>query len=216
MSLDSIKGYIEINGVRYDAKEIIKKLQEQGITIGVDRGLLFLGKEVIRPSTSEESNSEVCPFISACKIYDQFKNKLQNKKERNDTSKASNHVSTMVEPPIIKSNPQFAIHNDVIPLNNKEIVIPLQQERKEMDLTLDFPQQPSYDTSRVNEPVFMKALNPETKYIPSITKSAYKTNKSVKAIPLHLQTICPYCFKIVSKEWTFCGHCGRQLKKGQK
>jgi len=210
MNLDSVKGYVIINGVKYDARDVIKKLQKQGMNVLVDHGLLFIGSEYVRPSVNQEQEYEQCPIINICKEYEKIKKNglfTKNQVSPNIIDDMPTLTNNTVKSSNIKTEPTISFQKDTIPISDDEVVLPLLEERDINTEPFNFGY---HRNSNKRDKIIMKVLNPETKYIPR-SKSAYIDDGS-KKIPPHLQTICPYCSNIVSKEWLFCGHCGKPLK----
>ena len=70
MNLNEIKGIIEIGGLKFDPKDIIKELVEQGLKVHSLNGTLLIGRSFIDQSPNLKVGEESCSMSPYCKIYD--------------------------------------------------------------------------------------------------------------------------------------------------
>ena len=212
MNLNDIKGIIEIDGMKFNPKDIIRALIDQGLKIHSVNGTLLIGRSFIEQSPGLEIESNSCPIFSHCKIYDKLRN---NASSSNNLSEATSDINMAFE-----SLNNFP--SNFQPSSNKAYVDRVQINNDDMDIMDLFTQSPSQPSSYrplsfnehnpnndldidefgdySSDSMEMMGVSPLTKYGPS--------KIDVSSIPAKHRGKCPYCGTTININWKFCGSCG--------
>ncbi|MHA1668505.1 MAG: hypothetical protein ACTSUR_07600 [Candidatus Heimdallarchaeaceae archaeon] len=209
MNLNDVRGFVEINGVRFDSKALIKALMEQGLKIHPVNGSLLVGRIFIDPSPAVDLNDKSCPIVDHCKIFDnlksasyeQHKSYLQENKNTmfpsldyfgSEGNKDKNYIEKIdVYDEEFTIQDIFTETSDNIKTGNIKPNYNWDHEKQNLE---------NYSTSGSK----MIGLSPVTHYGNS------KINSS--KIPPSLRGKCLGCGSIVNIEWKHCAVCGRKIR----
>ena len=211
MNLNNIKGIIEIDGLKFDPKDIIKALVEQGLKVHSLNGTLLIGRSFIDQSPDIKIGEESCAMSAYCKIYDKL----------NSGTKCKTDLSPSPLQTQLDSFSQFPANFQAE--SNKAYVERIEIDNDDIDITNIFGNAPSQaskykslpsDTmpfaednlghlSDYIEPTEMMGLSPLTKYGPS--------KIDLNSIPTKYRGRCPHCGTTINVNWKFCGKCGNTM-----
>ncbi len=212
MNLNDVKGIVEINGLKFDPKDILRALVEQGLKVHSLNGTLLIGRSFIDQSPDIKAGEKPCSMSTYCKIYDKLHS---NSTCENELSTSSSTLETQLD-----SLNQFPVNFQLEP--NKAYVERVEIDNDDIDITNLFgsplSQSPTHklfpfndvspsEASDLNElrnyesePTEMMGVSPLTKYGPS--------KMNLTSIPRKYRGKCPYCGTTININWKFCGSCG--------
>ena len=72
MNLNDVKGIVEIDGLKFDPKDIIRALIEQGLKVHSLNGTLLIGRSFIDQSPDIKIGKNSCSMSPYCKIFDKI------------------------------------------------------------------------------------------------------------------------------------------------
>ena len=212
MNLNDVKGIVEINGLKFDPKDILRVLVEQGLKVHSLNGTLLIGRSFIDQSPDIKVGEKSCSMSTYCKIYDKLHS---NSTCEAELSTSSSTLETQLDP--LK---QFPVNFQ--PELNKAYVERVEIDNNDIDITNLFgtpiSQSPTHEPFQFNDvspsegsdvdelreyvsvPTEMIGMSPLTKY------GSSKMN--LASIPRKYLGKCPYCGTTININWKFCGNCG--------
>jgi hypothetical protein len=215
MNLDNIKGIIEINGKKYDPKDVFKVLIENRLKFDVINDSLLIGRNFIdsSPELNYETNS--CQLSKMCKFYEPSNNKdnykeiesqMENKELLNSTQNTFFPFSKSLD------SSKAYIDDIEIDKGNLDIHSVINSETNSSDYRDNAINSDSLYSSEYTKPEVKRMLG-----FSSVSKSGYENqnNKSMlntDDIPLSQRSLCKNCGKIIDVDWRHCGGCGHKLQ----
>jgi len=212
MNLNDVKGIVEINGLKFNPKDIIRALVEQGLKVHSLNGTLLIGRSFIDQSPDIKVGEKSCSMSAYCKIYDKLHS---NSTCETELFTSSSNLETQLDslnqfPVNFQSEPNKA-YVERVEVNNDDIDItnlfsnPLSQSSTYKQFPFnDVFQSDASDLNElrdyVSEPTEMMGVSPLTKYGPS--------KMDLASIPRKYRGKCPYCGTTININWKFCGSCG--------
>ncbi|MBY9000562.1 MAG: zinc ribbon domain-containing protein [Candidatus Heimdallarchaeota archaeon] len=210
MNLNDIKGIVEINGLKFNPKDILQALVEQGLKVHSLNGTLLIGRSFIDQSPELKVGDNSCTMSSYCKIYDKLNNtstcddglKVSSSDMQKQLDSLGKFPSNFQPEPSRAYVERVQIDNDDIditdlysnsnsPHNYKPFPFndPMPAGEFDMDEAGDY-----------TEPTEMMGVSPLTKYGSS--------KMDIASIPQKHRGRCPYCGTTINVNWKFCGNCG--------
>lgn len=202
MTINQIKGSIEINGLIFDPKEILYAIIEQNIPIELTDNGIIIGNSLIQSKKGIEDNHQDCPFLQIFKNYGERKPEFLKK----DITKPNNKLNFN---PIHNANQHVPIIEE-IPAD--DFFLP-SDRRDNIDDILQMPNSArDYNRDHIDgyPKHTMKGISIPTHH--GRTRDHYDTFDNSTNAGISHTTYCPNCHKSVDSNWTFCGHCGYPLK----
>ena len=210
MNLNDIKGIVEINGLKFDPKDILQALIEQGLKVHSLNGTLLIGRSFIDQSPDLKIGENSCSMSSYCKLYDKLNNNsgCNNKIEvsPSDIQKQLDSLSNFpsnFQPESSKAYVErIQIDNDDIDISDLFSNSAPPPTYKPFPFN-DSPQDDVFETNDMGnyiEPTEMIGVSPLTKYGPS--------KMDIASIPKKHRGKCPKCGTTININWKFCGNCG--------
>jgi hypothetical protein len=212
MNLNDVKGIVEIDGLKFDPKEILRALVEQGLKVHSLNGTLLIGRSFIDQSPDIKVGEISCSMSPYCKIYDKL--------HSNSTCGTESNTSSSTLKTQLDSLNQFPV--DFQPELNKSYVEKIEIDNDEIDITNLFGSPLKQSSTHkpfqfndvspaegsdldelqdyISEPIEMMGVSPLTKYGPS--------KMNITSIPRKYRGKCPHCGIIININWKFCGSCG--------
>lgn len=212
MNLNEVKGIVEINGLKFDPKDILRALIEQGLKVHSLNGTLLIGRSFIDQSPNIKVGEKTCSMSAYCKIYDKLHSNPACEIESNTSPStletqfdALNQLSVNFQPEPNKAYVERVdIDNDDIDITNLfgssisqspphksyHFNDVSSSEGSDLDVLQDY----------VSEPTEMIGVSPLTKYGPS--------KMNLTSIPRKYLGKCPNCGSTININWKFCGNCG--------
>lgn len=215
MNLNDVKGIVEINGLKFDPKDILRALVEQGLKVHSLNGTLLIGRSFIDQSPDIKVGKKSCSMSPYCKIFDKL--------HSNSTSEAELNTSSSTLQTQLDSLNQFPV--TLQPELNKAYVERVKIDNDDIDITNLFDsslsQSPTHEPFQFNEvsPSEGSGLDDLSKYVSEPTEmmgvsplTKYGLSKmNFTSIPRKHRGKCPYCGITININWTFCGKCGTTL-----
>ncbi len=212
MNLNDVKGIVEIDGLKFDPKDILRALIEQGLKVHSLNGTLLIGRSFIDQSPNIKIGEKSCSMSTHCKIYE----KLHSNSSCEIESTAS-HSTLETQFDALNQFP-----NNFQPDPSKAYVERVDIDKDDIDITNlfgdstsqfppnesspfnDIPSSEGSDLDvlrgHVSEPTEMMGVSPLTKYGPS--------KMNLASIPRKYLGKCPNCGSTININWKFCGNCG--------
>ena len=215
MNLNNIKGVIEINGKKYDPKDVFKVLIENRLKFDVVNDSLLIGRNFIdsSPNLNYETNS--CQLSRMCKFYDSSNNKDNYKKivsQMENSELLKNTQNTFF--PFSKSLETSKAYIDDIEIDEGSLNIQsvINSETNSSDYRNNVINSDSLYSSEHAEPDTKRMLG-----FSSVSKSGYEDQNykpmlNADDIPLSQRSFCKNCGKIIDVDWRHCGVCGHKLQ----
>ena len=213
MNLNDIKGIVEIDGLKFDPKDILRALVEQGLKVHSLNGTLLIGRSFIDQSPDLKFGEEACSMSPYCKIYDRMNSGASCKQDL-----SSSTLQTQLD-----SFNQFP--KNFQPDSNKTYVERVEIDNDDINITDLFgtssAQPPTYKPLPFNdipssnhddldkmqnyfsEPTEMMGMSQLNKY------GTYKMD--IYSIPRKERGKCTNCGITVNVNWKFCGKCGNTM-----
>ena len=215
MNLNDVKGIIEINGLKFDPKDILRALVEQGLKVHSLNGTLLIGRSFIDQSPDIKVEEKSCSMSTYCKIYDKLHFDSTCETELTTSSStlktqldSLNQSAVNLQPELNKAYVErVEIDNDDIDITNLFDSSLSQSHTHEPSQFNDVSPSEGSDLDElreyVSEPTEMMGVSPLTKYGPS--------KMNLTSVPRKHRGKCPYCGTTININWTFCGNCGTTL-----
>ncbi|MHA1463860.1 MAG: hypothetical protein ACTSVO_06870 [Candidatus Heimdallarchaeaceae archaeon] len=212
MNLNDVKGIVEINGLKFDPKEILLALVEQGLKVHSLNGTLLIGRSFIDQSPDIKVEEKSCSMSPYCKIYDKLHCNSTNETELavSPSALTAQLDSLNQFPDNFQQEPSKAyvekieIDNDDIDITNLFDSSLSQSPSHKPFMFDDVPSSEGSDLGDLqdynSEPTEMMGMSPLTKY------GSSKMN--LNSIPRKYLGKCPYCGTTINVNWKFCGNCG--------
>lgn len=215
MNLNDIKGIVEIDGLKFDPKEILRALVEQGLKVHSLNGTLLIGRTFIDQSPDLKVGEENCSMSPYCKIYDRIHSNSTKKSELNSSaSELKSQIESLNQFPLNFQSDYNKNYVERVEINNEDIDIQnlfnqtsfrkpkydrLPFEEYSMNEEDDLDGLKEY----IDDPTEMIGISPLTKYGPS--------KIDINSIPAKYRGKCPNCGTIINVNWKFCGKCGNTM-----
>ena len=202
MSLDQVKGVIEIAGVKFSASQLIKSLIDQGFSVSFNNGNLRVGQRFLKPEPFIDEEYKTCPIIDICKKYDeiikdakrkiQFPQYINNKEliEKSACRPKKYEQGTIIKDEIYEDN--INIDDEIFdypPLKKSPLGF---SDKKQKAPSLAYEQGNTF-----TEPKEMIGIGTLTFGRPLSSN----------------RTTCSKCGAIVNEGWQYCGKCGSYIER---
>ncbi len=221
MIIDDIKGVIEINGTKFDAKDVLRAISKQW-KISYEDELLAIGKITIAPSENPLHMDGYCQVAECCKIYEKYHSQ-RTKGNYMDLKPPSTHNS-------LNENVDLGLDGyDSIRYGQKETRTT--EERisiddseltyidigREKNIPNGYQNSPKTTMNNVNYFKEQNIIDYGNDIIPTpkdmnsirfITLSGPNGRIDVEKIPYKNRTGCIKCGSVVDSRWKYCPVCG--------
>lgn len=215
MNLNDVKGIVEINGLKFDPKDILRALVEQGLKVHSLNGTLLIGRSFIDQSPDIKIGEKSCSMSTYCKIYDKLHSNSTCETELTTSSSTlKTQLDSLNQLPVNLQSELNKAYVERVEIDNNDIDITnlfdssfSQSHTHEPFQFNDVSQSEGSDLDElreyVSEPTEMMGVSPLTKYGPS--------KMNLTSVPRKHRGKCPYCGTTININWTFCGNCGTTL-----
>ncbi len=213
LNLTDINGIVEINGLKFDPKDILKALVEQGLKVHSLNGALLIGRSFIDQSPDIKIGEESCSMSPYCKIYDRIHSGNNCKTDVSSSSTAQTHLESLSPFPLSFQTEPDKTYVERVEIDNNDINI-TNLFGNSPSKTSAYSPLPFNDllsseddlsslSDYISEPTEMMGLSPLTKYGPS--------KIDLESIPPKYRGKCPHCGITININWKFCGKCGHTM-----
>lgn len=211
MNLNDVKGIVEIDGLKFDPKEILRALVEQGLKVHSLNGTLLIGRSFIDQSPDIKVGEISCSMSPYCKIYDRLHSNSTCGTESTTSSTLKTQLDSLNQFPVDFQSEPNKSYVEKVEIDNDDIDItnlfgsPLKQSSTHKPFQFnDVSPAKGSDLDElqdyISEPTEMMGVSPMTKY------GSSKMN--ITSIPRKYRGKCPHCGITINVNWKFCGSCG--------
>jgi hypothetical protein len=212
MNLNDVKGIVEIDGLKFDPKDILRALVEQGLKVHSLNGTLLIGRSFIDQSPNIQIGEKACSMSTHCKIYDKLhSNSTSEIESTTSPSTLETQFDTLNQFPVDFQHEPSKAYVERVDIDNDDIDItnlfgsstsqsPPHKSFQFSDVSSSEGSDLDVLENYVSEPTEMMGVSPLTKYGPS--------KMNLASIPRKYLGKCPNCGSTININWKFCGNCG--------